>query len=241
MSASEPRPAIAGKVLQAIAQGKYKGSDFNLSKLNPPVDDKSVQQLVAAIKQGGETFSALSFDENAIGNKGLECLATLSGLTSLDVNTNVFDDAGVMTLLSLTNLEYLNISGSKATNAGIIVLLSLPKLKFLRANGCASDSQELEDAVKANRTLLRLDIEGGSVGAERLARIQGYIARNRREHSFAAASAKSGSQFWGHEETADSAAKIKAKPAKNPRFRKDDSASPHSATHGDASNGAKKC
>ena len=57
-----------------------------------------------------------------VGNKGLQALAALTGLTNLDLDSRKISDAGLPALAPLTGLRRLDLFSARVTDAGCVAL-----------------------------------------------------------------------------------------------------------------------
>ena len=57
-----------------------------------------------------------------VGNKGLQALAALTGLTNLDLDSRKISDGGLPALAPLTGLRRLDLFSARVTDAGCVAL-----------------------------------------------------------------------------------------------------------------------
>jgi hypothetical protein len=138
--------------LKSLAIGGNKMTDVGLNSLRPA---KSLEALDLSGMQ--RTDSGLWFV--TVTDGGLESLASLTNLTSLNVRGAKITDAGLEKLAPLKKLEELDLSETKVSAKGLGSLASLPKLQKLTL---WKDSQVHADAtaqLSALKTLRWLDVK----------------------------------------------------------------------------------
>ncbi len=73
----------------------------------------------------------LDLGRTAVGDPGLELIASLRHLTRLNLSLTGVSDDGLAQLASLPYLQYLNLYGTRVSDEGLHQLLALPALKTL--------------------------------------------------------------------------------------------------------------
>ena len=83
--------------------------------------------------RGLQGLKELELRSNPISDDGLEILAGMHSLTTLNVHACTVSDAGLAHIAKLTNLERLDVgySNRRITDAGATHLVNLTKLKWL--------------------------------------------------------------------------------------------------------------
>jgi hypothetical protein len=76
-----------------------------------------------------------------VGDAGVQHLAKLQRLKTLDLSDSRCTDKAVQLLVSLPSLENLNLSGTRLTDAGIVKLPGIHRLKILDISGTAVTDQ----------------------------------------------------------------------------------------------------
>jgi hypothetical protein len=102
-------------------------------------------------------LTTLALGKSRLTDRGLESLAQISSLISLDVNQLPVTDLGLSHVARLPNLRSLNLDNTQVTDAGLSELKSLPKLTVLFVAGTRLTDQGLEQLCQSKRwTYLRL-------------------------------------------------------------------------------------
>lgn len=96
-----------------------------------------------------ESLTHLTFGDHAVTDAGLEHLAGLKKLTYLNLcfpdkkHGGMISDKGMDEIAKITSLETLDLRATQITDAGVARLKSLPKLKELLLNNTAITDQGL--------------------------------------------------------------------------------------------------
>lgn len=81
-----------------------------------------------------------------VGNKGLQALAALTGLTNLDLDSRKISDAGLPALAPLTGLRRLDLFSARVTDAGCVALRRVVPGNLFQQLSCSSVSAMCHNA-----------------------------------------------------------------------------------------------
>ena len=120
-------------------------------------------------------LSSLNLMENQIGDAGAEALGRLSGLTSLDLSNSQIGATGAEALARLSALTSLNLSGNHIGDAGAKALARLSSLRWLDLwrNQIGDAGAEALSRLSGLTSLALGGNRIGDAGAEALARLSG--------------------------------------------------------------------
>ena len=126
----------------------------------PSLEDS--QKIIADFKNKPTTHR-IDQDLARIGNLTIG----LEEFSDMDLTGSGVTDGGLQHLAKLPNLESLNLAATKITNTGLLAALSLPKLTKLNLNGCLISLPMVETLSKLERLEI-LSLESTKVGDNEL-------------------------------------------------------------------------
>lgn len=168
-----------GLYAQADGTGKYTtvtnnpgfGSRF-VSKTRNEIED----DLLAELRHLPDLVF-LSLRDSGIGDAGLAHIATVTGLTHLDINGTVVTDEGLGVLAKLPNLTYFSLKSPKVRGEGLENLRAAEGLTALQLCGESADDHWMA-AVEPFRRIGFLELNGTSVSGKGLAAIEKWSQLN---------------------------------------------------------------
>ena len=107
--------------------GDHPFLQVDATNLAGACNDETLQVLRPLSRQ----LARLDLSRTAIGDPGLELIASMRHLTRLNLSRTKVGDDGLAQLASLSYLQYLNLYGTQVSDEGLHHLLALPALKTL--------------------------------------------------------------------------------------------------------------
>ncbi len=139
---------------QSLRLGKGSTTYTSGFKVVPEVNDGDIAYIRKLFRYLPD-LESLTLEGSQISDRGLTCLAGLTGLKRLDLSSTKVSDLGLAHLQALPNLVDLDLANTQVTDAGLTNVATLANLEELDL--CSSKVTE-EGVAKLQRALPRCNI-----------------------------------------------------------------------------------